>query len=55
MRAEFFLSYRYMTKHKKQSLSVILVTALFISALAATWIYMQSYLATKVNYFAETR
>lgn len=54
MRAEFFLSYRYMTKHKKQSLSVILVTALFISALVGTWIYMQSYEATQINYFAET-
>lgn len=54
MRAEFFLSYRYMTKHKKQSLSVILVTALFISALVATWIYMQSYEATQMNYYAET-
>lgn len=54
MRAELFLSHRYITKHKKQSLSVILVTALFISALVATWIYMQSYEATQINYYAET-
>lgn len=54
MRAELFLSHRYITKHKKQSLSVILVTALFISALVATLIYMQSYEATQINYYAET-
>ena len=46
MRAEIFLSHRYIKAHKKQALGVVLVTALFIAAFITAMIYKDSYQAT---------
>ena len=53
MRAELFLSHRYIKAHKKQSITITLITALFIAALSATLIYRQSYQITADNRYAE--